>query len=162
MIQRGVCKAVVCKVGSHKDAVAFDTDLDTPLQVRLKNLTSAFTIYAIYTALIICLLLIIMMSIQASTLDTTSGNYDSVTAYVIASMTNTINLTVVLAVVSIPEGLPLAIGVSLAFSVMKMYGDKLLVRKLDAPEKMGSIEEILCGKTGTITTAEMKVAQFIC
>jgi len=103
-----------------------------------------------------------MMSIQASTLDTTSGNYDSVTAYVIASMTNTINLTVVLAVVSIPEGLPLAIGVSLAFSVMKMYGDKLLVRKLDAPEKMGSIEEILCGKTGTITTAEMKVAQFIC
>jgi len=77
-------------------------------------------------------------------------------------MTSTINLTVVLAVVSIPEGLPLAIGVSLAFSVMKMYEDKLLVRKLDAPEKMGSIEEILCGKTGTITTGDMKVSQFIC
>jgi Ca2+-transporting ATPase len=43
-----------------------------------------------------------------------------------------------------------------------MYGDNLLVRKLDAPEKMGSIEEILCGKTGTITTADMKVSQFIC
>jgi magnesium-transporting ATPase (P-type) len=33
---------------------------------------------------------------------------------------------------------------------------------LDAPEKMGSIEEICCGKTGTITTGNMKVAQFHC
>ena len=65
---------------------------------------------------------------------------------------------VVIAVVSIPEGLPLAVGVSLAFSVMKMHDDKLLVRKLDAPEKMGAVEEILCGKSGTITTAKMKVA----
>lgn len=73
-----------------------------------------------------------------------------------------INFAVVLWMVSVPEGLSLTIGISLAFSVMKMYGDKLLVRKLDAPEKMGSIEEICCGKTGTITTANMKVAQFHC
>lgn len=38
----------------------------------------------------------------------------------------------------------------------------MLVRKLDAPEKMGAIEEICCGKTGTITKGEMKVAQFHC
>jgi len=64
--------------------------------------------------------------------------------------------------VSVPEGLSLTIGISLAFSVMKMFGDKILVRNLDAPEKMGSIEEICCGKTGTITTGNMKVAQFHC
>jgi P-type E1-E2 ATPase len=72
-------------------------------------------------------------------------------------LASTINFTVVLAIVSIPEGLPLAIGVSLAFSVMKMFDDNLIVRKLDAPEKMGSIEEILCGKTGTITSGNMKI-----
>jgi len=74
MVQRGTCKAVVCKVGCHDEATQFDTDIDTPLQQKLKNLTTAFTIYAIYTALIICVLLIIMMSIQASTLDTSPGS----------------------------------------------------------------------------------------
>ena len=55
-------------------------------------------------------------------------------------------------IVAIPEGLPLTIGISLAFSVLRMYHtDKILVKKLDAPEKMGEIEEIICGKTGTIT-----------
>ena len=54
------------------------------------------------------------------------------------------------------------IGVSLAFTVMKMNSDKILVRKLDAPEKMGAVEEICCGKTGTITSANMRVAQFYC
>jgi Ca2+-transporting ATPase len=68
-----------------------------------------------------------------------------------------------LIIVAIPEGLPLTVGISLAFSVMKMYNsDKILVRKLDAPEKMGEIEEIIIGKTGTITQADMKVAKFWC
>lgn len=71
-----------------------------------------------------------------------------------------INLVVVLIVVAIPEGLPLTVGVSLAFSVMKMYHDRILVRKLDAPEKMGGIEEIACGKTATITQNDMKVHWF--
>jgi Ca2+-transporting ATPase len=64
----------------------------------------------------------------------------------------TINLIVVLVIVAIPEGLPLTIGVSLAFSVIRMYdNDKILVKNLQAPETMGEIEEICCGKTGTIT-----------
>jgi P-type E1-E2 ATPase len=92
------------------------------------------------------------MSIQAANMD------DNVATYVIRALTQSLNYMVVLAVVSIPEGLPLAVGVSLAFSVMKMHGDKLLVRKLDAPEKMGAIEEILCGKSGTVTTGDMKVS----
>jgi magnesium-transporting ATPase (P-type) len=46
----------------------------------------------------------------------------------------------------------MTVGISLAFSVMKMYNsDKILVKKLDAPEKMGEIEEIIIGKTGTLT-----------
>ena len=43
----------------------------------------------------------------------------------------TINLIVVLVIVAIPEGLPLTIGVSLAFSVLRMYNnDKILVKNL--------------------------------
>ena len=73
-----------------------------------------------------------------------------------------INLVVVLVVVAIPEGLPLTIGISLAFSVKQMYQNKILVRKLDAPEKLGQIDDLLCSKTGSVTSAQMKVAEFYC
>lgn len=70
------------------------------------------------------------------------------------------NFIVVLWIMSIPEGLPVTIGISLAFSVMKMYNDKLLVRNLDAPEKMGTVQEVVCSKTGTITQNQMRVHSF--
>jgi P-type E1-E2 ATPase len=57
----------------------------------------------------------------------------------------------VLVVVSIPEGLPLTIQIALGFSVFKMIEQKILIRDLNAPEKMGSIEQICCGKTATLT-----------
>ena len=72
------------------------------------------------------------------------------------------NLVVVLVVVAIPEGLPLTIGISLAFSVKQMYENKILVRKLSAPERLGQIDDLLCSKTGSVTTAQMKVAEFYC
>lgn len=72
------------------------------------------------------------------------------------------NLLLVLFVVVVPEGLPLTIGVSLAYTTGRMFSeDRILVRKLDAPEKMGEVDEILVGKTGTITTADMRVRQFV-
>lgn len=71
-----------------------------------------------------------------------------------------VNIVIVLIVVAIPDGLPVTIGVSLAFSVNKMFKQKILVKNLEAPEKMGGIQEICCGKTGTLTKGEMKVAQF--
>jgi P-type E1-E2 ATPase len=49
----------------------------------------------------------------------------------------------------------------MAFVVMQMYQkDKVLVRSLDAPELMGQVEEIIVGKTGTITKGQMKVKKF--
>lgn len=72
-----------------------------------------------------------------------------------------VNIVIVLIVVAIPDGLPVTIGVSLAFSVNKMYKQKILVKNLEAPERMGGIQEICCGKTGTLTKNEMKVTQFI-
>jgi len=78
----------------------------------------------------------------------------------LTKITGHINLIVVLIVVSIPEGLTVTIGVSLAFTVMRMFNERILVRKLDAPEKMGAVEEICVSKTGCLTKNDMKVAQF--
>jgi Ca2+-transporting ATPase len=65
----------------------------------------------------------------------------------------------VLIVVAIPEGLQLTIAISLAFSLRKMEADGILLRKIDALEKVAAAEEIICGKTATITTAEMVVKE---
>lgn len=75
-------------------------------------------------------------------------------------LTKQINLCVIMIVVSVPEGLPLTVGVSIAFSVKKMLKDKILIRQLEGPERMGSVNEICCGKTGTLTKGEMKVVSF--
>lgn len=77
-----------------------------------------------------------------------------------AKLAAQINVCVILIVVSVPEGLPLTVGVSLAFSVKKMLADKILIRALDGPEKMGAVGEICTGKTGTITKGKMKVSSY--
>ena len=64
-------------------------------------------------------------------------------------------LAVTVVVVAIPEGLPLAVTLSLAFSVKKMLNDQNLVRKMEACETMGGANNICSDKTGTLTMNKM-------
>lgn len=62
-------------------------------------------------------------------------------------------------VVAVPEGLPLAVTIALAFSVKKMLRDHNLVRHLHACETMGNATSICSDKTGTLTTNRMTVVE---
>ncbi len=60
-------------------------------------------------------------------------------------------------VVAVPEGLPLAVTIALAYSIKKMLNDNNLVRHLHSCETMGNATCICSDKTGTLTTNRMTV-----
>jgi len=76
------------------------------------------------------------------------------------ALVNYMIISITIIVVAVPEGLPLAVTISLAFSVMKMKDEKNLVRKLHASETMGGANEICTDKTGTLTKNQMTVREF--
>lgn len=71
-----------------------------------------------------------------------------------------IGVTVI--VVAVPEGLPLAVTISLAFSMFRMVRDRCFVRHLDASETMGEATCICTDKTGTLTENRMTVVRVLC
>lgn len=68
-------------------------------------------------------------------------------------------MAVTIVVVAVPEGLPLAVTLSLAFSTQKMMNDNNLIRVLSACETMGNATNICSDKTGTLTQNKMTVVE---
>jgi magnesium-transporting ATPase (P-type) len=64
---------------------------------------------------------------------------------------NTVIIAITVIVVAIPEGLPLAVMISLAYSVQKMLQDQNFVKRLSSCEIMGGANNICSDKTGTLT-----------
>lgn len=77
------------------------------------------------------------------------------TVTIVKSSVRYLIIAITVLVVAVPEGLPLAVTLALAFSVRKMMKDNNLVRHLDACETMGNATCICSDKTGTLTTNRM-------
>jgi P-type Ca2+ transporter type 2C len=66
---------------------------------------------------------------------------------------------VTIVVVAVPEGLPLAVTISLAYSMRKMLADKIFVRVMASCETMGGATAICSDKTGTLTENQMTIVE---
>lgn len=85
------------------------------------------------------------------------GGIPIFTMHSLKELLNFFIVAVTIIVVAVPEGLPLAVTIALAYSVNKMKDDNNLVRFLSACETMGGANNICSDKTGTLTENKMKV-----
>ncbi|MDE6276921.1 MAG: calcium-translocating P-type ATPase, PMCA-type [Muribaculaceae bacterium] len=131
-------------------AAQIDSSVKTPLNKQLDRLATLITRVAYgCAALIIVGRLVAYFSAAHASFD-----WIDFTTYAL----QTIMIAVTLMVVSIPEGLPMAVTLSLAYSMRRMLRSNNLVRKLHACETMGATTVICTDKTGTLTQNRMQVA----
>lgn len=126
---------------------------ETPLQVKLNGVATIIGKIGLGFAIVTFVVLTGRFLVEKA-LDNEITNWSSTDAL---TLLNYFAIAVTIIVVAVPEGLPLAVTLSLAFAMKKLMLDRALVRHLSACETMGSASCICTDKTGTLTTNHMVV-----
>lgn len=134
--------------GKVYEGSQIENNIDTPLQIQLKGLAGVIS-KAGYTIAILTFVALTAKLIL-------SGQEYSVMEW-ISHLLNFFMVAVTLIVVSVPEGLPMSVTLSLALSMNRMLKTNNLVRKMHACETMGATTVICTDKTGTLTQNQMQV-----
>ncbi|XP_031272648.1 putative calcium-transporting ATPase 13, plasma membrane-type [Pistacia vera] len=149
--------------GQMMSKMSRESGEQTPLQARLNKLTSAIG----RVGLIVAFLVLLVLMFRYFTGNTTdeNGNQEFIGSKtkvdnIVNAVVGIVAAAVTIVVVAIPEGLPLAVTLTLAYSMKRMMADQAMVRKLSACETMGSANVICTDKTGTLTLNQMKVTKF--
>jgi Ca2+-transporting ATPase len=160
IVIEGYCTAKVLKVGDKTEcgkvfeAAQVDEGDPTPLSEKLDDLADWITkaSYVIAGLIIIGRLIVYFWR--------GDGDFSSSEGWIsfISYFLNTIMIAVTLIVVAVPEGLPMSVTLSLAFSMRKLMKENTLPRTMHACETMGATSVICTDKTGTLTQNQMQVA----
>lgn len=137
-------------IGRIKKTISDNANDETPLQLKLTKIAEDIGKFGLVCAIFTCIIMIVRAIIDYSTREGGGWTTEDTSLIIQAFL---IGITVL--VVAIPEGLPLAVTLSLAYSVKKMLKDNNLVRKLHACETMGGADIICSDKTGTLTQNKM-------
>ena len=133
--------------GKVFEAAQIDDSVKTPLNEQLERLSNLITIISYSIAALVVVGRMTMYLI----------NYPFDLMHVVAYLLESFMIAVTLVVVAVPEGLPMAVTLSLAYSMRRMLKTNNLVRKLHACETMGATTVICTDKTGTLTQNRMQV-----
>lgn len=164
-VQDGTAKMLVSTVGMRTEwgklmeTLSEGGDDETPLQVKLNGVATIIgkigLVFAVLTFLVLASRFLVQKWFDHEFTKWKSS--DAVT------LLNYFATAVTIIVVAVPEGLPLAVTLSLAFAMKKLMSENALVRHLSACETMGSATCIFTDKTGTLTTNHMVVSKtWIC
>jgi Ca2+ transporting ATPase len=161
-VKEGEGEMLICAVGHNtyseklREMIEAKSDDEeekgTELQEALTILADRIKVIALYVASFIG----IVMVLKEIIIRLATG--DSVLTYsLIDTIVNATVITITVVVVAVPEGLPMAVTISLAYSLNKMYDENNLVKHLDASETMGNVNIICTDKTGTLTKGQMLI-----
>jgi Ca2+-transporting ATPase len=148
-------KAVVCytgmdtEIGRIADAINTAKEEETPLQLKLNQLSKALSIMV----LAICA---VMFATDIARILIAGGEIH------LDALIDTFMIAVSLAVAAIPEGLAAVVTILLSIGVTKMSKEHAIIRKLTAVETLGCTQIICSDKTGTLTQNKMTVVEHSC
>lgn len=154
----GTARVLVLAVGSNKvsgrsedmleDGGNERTALETKLDILAEKIGELGFLASIFIGVVVVLKHIVLSLVAGESVFSEA---------LLNSVLNACILAITVIVVAIPEGLPMAVTISLAFSVFKMKEENNLVRHLDASETMGNVNNVCTDKTGTITRGIMEL-----
>ena len=133
--------------GKVYEAAQIDTGVKTPLTLQFERLGKVISWGSYIVGALIVIGRMLICDWSMPTID------------IISYVLTTIMLAVTLIVVSVPEGLPMSVTLSLALSMRRMLASNNLVRKMHACETMGATTVICTDKTGTLTQNQMRIYQ---
>ncbi|WP_455637746.1 calcium-translocating P-type ATPase, PMCA-type [Parabacteroides sp.] len=136
--------------GKVYEGSQIESDVETPLQIQLKGLAGVISKGGYTVAGLTFIALLVKLLLSSSGLPVMD---------LISHILNIFMIAVTLIVVSVPEGLPMSVTLSLALSMNRMLKTNNLVRKMHACETMGATTVICTDKTGTLTQNQMQVYQ---
>lgn len=125
-----------------------ENKIKTPLNLQLDQLGVLITKMSYSIAVLIVIARTVLFFTRGVEGDTTQ---------IIQYFLHTVMIAVTIIVVSVPEGLPMSVTLSLALSMKRMLSTNNLVRKLHACETMGATTVICTDKTGTLTQNQMRI-----
>ena len=140
-------------IGRVREKIEQEENQPTPLQSKLEKLAGDIGKFGLYSAIVIMVVLLIRFAVVKGTTKTWDTGAD------LGKLLNYLLIAITVVVLAIPEGLPLSVTLSLAFSVRRMLADQNLVRKMQACETMGGANNICSDKTGTLTMNQMNLSQ---
>ena len=140
-------------VGKIMDKLDQEIEM-TPLQEKLEQIANDIGLLGTYAAAITVIVLFIRFFIEQGM---AGYNWSENLGTYLEQWFRYIIVGITIIVVAVPEGLPLAVIISLAYSVRKMLADMNFVKRLAACEIMGGANNICSDKTGTLTKNKMTV-----
>ena len=156
----GAGTAIAIAIGEHSQKGIIRGTIDnaqednkTPLEMKLDKIANLIGYFGLGSALVTLIALVIQMIMKYS------KEFDF--SDMLSTLLKIVILCVSIIVVAIPEGLPLAVTLSLAFSIKRLMDNNNLVRKMHACETMGGANVICTDKTGTLTLNLMFVTRLI-
>eukprot|EP01134_Creolimax_fragrantissima_P008573 CFRG8573T1 len=157
-VMDGVGKMLITAVGTGsfygKAMMGLRVETEsTPLQDKLEDLANQIGFFGLVMAVITVTCLVARESY------TYYINDMALDEHFVSALVRFLITGITILVVAIPEGLPLAVTMALAYSTIKMLEDNNLVRKLEACETMGGATTICSDKTGTLTQNKMTVVR---